>query len=86
MTTMSSAEPTRRDFLYIATASVAAFGAAATLVPLTMNGDPVAMRLAGSSSTLTEQPAGARASTNAADKRFILDTGESPYGDNGVPS
>ena len=34
MTTMSSAEPTRRDFLYIATSAVAAVGAAAALVPL----------------------------------------------------
>src|SRR2546430_4015722 len=31
VTTMSSAEPTRRDFLYIATASIAGIGAAATL-------------------------------------------------------
>jgi len=30
---MSSAEPTRRDFLYIATGAVAAVGAAATLAP-----------------------------------------------------
>src|SRR5262249_33856279 len=34
VTTMSSAEPTRRDFLYIATGAVAAVGAAAALVPL----------------------------------------------------
>ena len=31
VTTMSSAEPTRRDFLYIATGAVGAVGAAASL-------------------------------------------------------
>ena len=46
MTTMSSAEPTRRDFLYIATASVAAFGAAATLVPLIAQMNPDASTIA----------------------------------------
>src|SRR5258705_10044294 len=40
VTTMSSAEPTRRDFLYIATASVAGIGAAATLVPLIAQMNP----------------------------------------------
>jgi ubiquinol-cytochrome c reductase iron-sulfur subunit len=34
VTAISSAEPTRRDFLYIATATVGAVAAAATLVPL----------------------------------------------------
>ena len=43
---MSSAEPTRRDFLYIATASVAAFGAAATLVPLIAQMNPDASTIA----------------------------------------
>jgi len=37
---MSSAEPTRRDFLYIATATVGAVGAAATLVPLIAQMNP----------------------------------------------
>src|SRR5262249_11806716 len=46
VTTMSSAEPTRRDFLYIATASVAAFGAAATLVPLIAQMNPDASTIA----------------------------------------
>jgi ubiquinol-cytochrome c reductase iron-sulfur subunit len=39
-------EPTRRDFLYIATASVAAVGAAATLVPLIGQMNPDAATLA----------------------------------------
>src|SRR5258708_17481588 len=43
---MSSAEPTRRDFLYIAPASVAAFGAAATLVPLIAQMNPDASTIA----------------------------------------
>src|SRR5260370_20441648 len=41
VTTMSSAEPTRRDFLYIATGAVGAIGAAATLVPLISQMNPV---------------------------------------------
>src|SRR5579872_45016 len=44
--TMSSAEPTRRDFLYIATGAVAAFGAAATLVPLVAQMNPDASTIA----------------------------------------
>lgn len=39
-------EPTRRDFLYIATASVAAVGAAAALVPLIAQMNPDAATLA----------------------------------------
>jgi ubiquinol-cytochrome c reductase iron-sulfur subunit len=48
-TTFSSQSPsqaTRRDFLYIATASVAAVGAAATLVPLVAQMNPDAATLA----------------------------------------
>src|SRR5258707_12358779 len=43
---MSSAEPTRRDFLYIATASIAGIGAAATLVPLIAQMNPDASTIA----------------------------------------
>ena len=43
---MSSAEPTRRDFLYIATASVAGIGAAAVLVPLITQMNPDASTIA----------------------------------------
>jgi ubiquinol-cytochrome c reductase iron-sulfur subunit len=43
---MSSAEPTRRDFLYIATATVGAVGAAATLVPLIAQMKPDASTIA----------------------------------------
>src|SRR6188768_4199533 len=43
---MSSAEPTRRDFLYIATASVGAVGAAAVLVPLISQMNPDASTIA----------------------------------------
>jgi ubiquinol-cytochrome c reductase iron-sulfur subunit len=43
---MTSAEPTRRDFLYIATGAVAAFGAAATLVPLIAQMNPDASTVA----------------------------------------
>ena len=39
-------EATRRDFLYVATAAVGAFGAAATLVPLTTQMNPDAATLA----------------------------------------
>jgi ubiquinol-cytochrome c reductase iron-sulfur subunit len=46
VTTMSSAEPTRRDFLYVATGAVAAFGAAATLVPLVAQMNPDASTIA----------------------------------------
>ena len=46
VTTMSSAEPTRRDFLYIATAAVAAVGGAATLVPLIAQMNPDASTIA----------------------------------------
>ncbi|HVX92391.1 MAG TPA: ubiquinol-cytochrome c reductase iron-sulfur subunit N-terminal domain-containing protein, partial [Xanthobacteraceae bacterium] len=38
--------PTRRDFLYIATATVGAIGAAATLVPLVDQMNPDASTLA----------------------------------------
>ncbi len=43
---MSSAEPTRRDFLYIATGAVGAIGAAATLVPLISQMNPDASTIA----------------------------------------
>jgi ubiquinol-cytochrome c reductase iron-sulfur subunit len=43
---MSSAEPTRRDFLYIATSTVAAIGAAATLLPLIGQMNPDASTVA----------------------------------------
>jgi ubiquinol-cytochrome c reductase iron-sulfur subunit len=43
---MSAAEPTRRDFLYIATATVGAVGAAATLIPLISQMNPDASTVA----------------------------------------
>jgi ubiquinol-cytochrome c reductase iron-sulfur subunit len=46
VTTMSSAEPTRRDFLYIATAAVAGIGAAAALIPLIAQMNPDASTIA----------------------------------------
>src|SRR5262249_28395579 len=46
VTTMSSAEPTRRDFLYIATASVGAVGAAAAGWPLIAQMNPDASTIA----------------------------------------
>src|SRR5262249_49396857 len=46
VTTMSSAEPTRRDFLYIATSAVAAVGAAGVLVPLIAQMNPDASTIA----------------------------------------
>ena len=46
VTTVSSAEPTRRDFLYIATGAVGAIGAAATLVPLISQMNPDASTIA----------------------------------------
>ena len=46
MTTVSSAEHTRRDFLYIATAAVGAVGAAASLVPLITQMNPDASTIA----------------------------------------
>ena len=46
MTAISSAEPTRRDFLYIATATVGAVGAAATLAPLIGQMNPDASTIA----------------------------------------
>ena len=44
--TSISAEPTRRDFLYIATATVGAVGAAASLVPLIAQMNPDASTIA----------------------------------------
>jgi ubiquinol-cytochrome c reductase iron-sulfur subunit len=44
--TATSAEPTRRDFLYIATGTVGAIGAAATLVPLISQMNPDASTIA----------------------------------------
>jgi ubiquinol-cytochrome c reductase iron-sulfur subunit len=44
--TATSAEPTRRDFLYIATGTVGAVGAAATLVPLIAQMNPDASTIA----------------------------------------
>ncbi|MBN8919213.1 MAG: ubiquinol-cytochrome c reductase iron-sulfur subunit [Rhizobiales bacterium] len=46
MTTMSSAEPTRRDFLYIATGAVGAVGAAAAAWPLINQMNPDASTIA----------------------------------------
>src|SRR5262245_35630888 len=46
VTTMDSAEPTRRDFLYIATGAVGAIGAATTLVPLIGQMNPDASTIA----------------------------------------
>jgi ubiquinol-cytochrome c reductase iron-sulfur subunit len=43
---VSSAEPTRRDFLYIATGAVAAIGGATTLVPLIAQMNPDASTVA----------------------------------------
>ena len=43
---MSSAEPTRRDFLYVATGAVGAIGAAATLIPLIAQMNPDASTVA----------------------------------------
>ena len=44
--TATSAEPTRRDFLYIATGAVGAVGAAAVLVPLVTQMNPDASTIA----------------------------------------
>ena len=46
MTTVSSAEHSRRDFLYIATGAVGAVGAAAALVPLIAQMNPDASTIA----------------------------------------
>ena len=46
MTTMSAAEPTRRDFLLVATGAVGAIEAAATLVPLISQMNPDASTIA----------------------------------------
>lgn len=46
MTTVSSAEPTRRDFLYIATGAAAAIGGATVLVPLIAQMNPDASTVA----------------------------------------
>ena len=46
MATISSAEPTRRDFLYIATGAVGAVGAAALAVPLISQMNPDAATIA----------------------------------------
>ena len=46
MATMSSAEPTRRDFLYIATGVVGAIGGAAVAVPLIAQMNPDASTIA----------------------------------------
>ena len=46
MTTVSSAEPTRRDFLYIATGTVGAVGAAAVAWPLINQMNPDASTIA----------------------------------------
>jgi ubiquinol-cytochrome c reductase iron-sulfur subunit len=43
---MSAAEPTRRDFLFVATGASAAVGAAATLVPLIAQMNPDASTIA----------------------------------------
>ena len=46
MTTISSAEPTRRDFLYVATGTVGAVGAAAVAWPLVSQMNPDASTIA----------------------------------------
>jgi len=46
VTTTSSAEPTRRDFLFIATGAVGAIGAGAALVPLIAQMNPDASTIA----------------------------------------
>ena len=46
MTTISAAEPSRRDFLLVATGTVAAVGAAAALVPLIGQMEPDASTIA----------------------------------------
>ena len=46
MTTISEAEPTRRDFLFVATGAVAAVGAAAAAVPLIAQMNPDASTIA----------------------------------------
>jgi ubiquinol-cytochrome c reductase iron-sulfur subunit len=46
VTTISAAEPSRRDFLYIATAAVGAVGVAATLAPLIGQMSPDASTIA----------------------------------------
>jgi ubiquinol-cytochrome c reductase iron-sulfur subunit len=46
VTTLSAAEPTRRDFLFVATGAVGAVGAAATLVPLIAQMNPDASTVA----------------------------------------
>jgi ubiquinol-cytochrome c reductase iron-sulfur subunit len=46
VTTVSSAEHTRRDFLYIATGAIGAVGAAAALVPLVAQMNPDASTIA----------------------------------------
>jgi ubiquinol-cytochrome c reductase iron-sulfur subunit len=46
VTTVSSAEPTRRDFLFVATGAVGAVGVAATLVPLIAQMNPDASTIA----------------------------------------
>jgi ubiquinol-cytochrome c reductase iron-sulfur subunit len=46
VTTVSSAEPTRRDFLYIATGAAGAIGAATVLVPLVAQMNPDASTVA----------------------------------------
>jgi ubiquinol-cytochrome c reductase iron-sulfur subunit len=46
VTTISEAEPTRRDFLFVATGAVAAVGATAALVPLIAQMNPDASTIA----------------------------------------
>ena len=46
MTSMSSAEPTRRDFLYVMTGAVAAAGTVATAIPLISQMNPDASTIA----------------------------------------
>jgi ubiquinol-cytochrome c reductase iron-sulfur subunit len=46
VTTISAAEPTRRDFLFVATGAAGAIGAAATLVPLIAQMNPDASTIA----------------------------------------
>jgi len=56
VTTVSSAEHTRRDFLYIATGAVGAVGAAAVAVPLLSQMNPDASTIAAAARRKRDAP------------------------------